>query len=102
MQKGKVNTFTYLKEGANATDASNRTILTTYVPVPKDLVVRGIDVTELSEDQRDNLEKLWVEYQEYLIRLRETTFSFEDFIQHTTNQEIKLKWRSFHPEGITE
>ena len=102
MKKGKLNRFTYLKEGQNAADASDRVLLTTYVPIPRDLVVRGIDVTDLPESEQEAVEELWGEYQEYLARQREQTFKFEDFIEHTTNKVLKLKWRSFHPDGITE
>jgi len=99
LTKGSLNSFEYIKENA---ETVNRVILTTHVPQPRETLVRGIDVTDYSETERDELKELWAEYQAYLKRQHEATFKFEDFISHTTNEEVKLKWRSFHPESITE
>lgn len=99
-KKDSINHFEYLKEGEEI--PSKRTILTTYVPDIKSYLVRGIDVSDLSSEEQKTIERLWQEYKEYLTNVRKTNFSFEDYIQHTTNQEMKLKWRSFHPEGIQE
>lgn len=69
------------------------------VDVPYDNVT-VIDVTNSSKEERINFVHWVKEYKEYLTRQRKNTFSFEDFVQHTTGNYIFPKWRTFKKTGL--
>ncbi len=68
------------------------------VNVPRDSVTT-IDVTDISEEERINLVRWVKEYKEYLTQ-QKNTFSFEDFVEHTTGKSISPKWRTFMKYGL--
>jgi len=82
-------------------EVTHRVVIPTYVPSPKNLNVKAIDVTDLSEEQREEMLTAWNEYQEYLEQQRRTLFAFDDFIEHTGRELPDIKWRTFKPSQIS-
>ena len=80
-------------------DTTERFIIPTYIP-PQN--IKALDVTQLNEDQRDELLTQWEEYQEYYSNQLQTLFSFNDWLEHTSNATTNVKWRAFKPENIEE
>jgi len=104
LRRDGLNHISYTKKGANKKkggDVSERTIIPTFVPSSV-TNVRALDVTELSEENQKKVANLWAQYRDYLESLRKNTFSFEDFISHTTDEEIEIKWRTFKESQIIE
>ena len=97
LHESKLSNITYTKDGGEVTA---RTIIPTYVPNASPLV-RAIDVTELSDHDRTEYERLVGEYQEYKDRIMNTMFTFESWASHTYNIDLAPKWRSFKPAKIT-
>ena len=71
------------------------------VSVPKDSV-RAIDVSDLSPGQQDEMERLVREYKEYMDNILKAAFTFEGWVEHSYNETIVPKWRSFKVHNITE
>lgn len=73
-----------------------RVIIPTFVPSPS---IKAIDVTDLSEEERTDLQGLLREYAEYFESRSRQLFSFEDWISHTTGLSEsaipEVKWRTF-------
>lgn len=79
-------------------ETTERVIIPTRVPKPP--LVKALDVTHLSEKEREQLEKSWKEYSEYVTDQMRTLFTFEDFVDHTNTEQQphdNIKWRSFNP-----
>lgn len=55
--------------------------------------MKAIDVTDLSEDERNHMLVLYREYQEYVGTVLKTIFPFETWVEHTRNDTIETKWR---------
>ncbi len=70
------------------------------VEVPHDNI-KAIDVTSLPEKERAELVELVKGYKDYLVQQRKNTFSFEDYVEHTTGKSVSPKWRTFKKYGIT-
>lgn len=85
-------------------EVTDRVIIPTHIPKPRDANVRVLDVTSLSQKERDMLSKYWEEYQEYVFNVMETIFAFEDFVDHTNPGEPvpEIKWRTFKPNQLEE
>jgi len=79
-----------------------RTILPTYVPQPKHMNVKALDVTDLSPEERENVLSAWKEYQEYLEEQRKTLFAFDEFVEQKDGTLPDLKWRTFKMDYLTE
>ena len=85
------------------TETTERVILPTYVPQPKHRNVKALDVTALSEEERETVLTAWNDYQEYLANQRKTLFAFEQFVEMTEGKALpELKWRTFKPEQLEE
>lgn len=90
----EIATIVYEKEDG---DLSSRVILP--VQVPGDLV-RAIDVSELSNEERQEMATLYAEYKKYVMSFMENMFNFETWTEHTHNKQIKPKWRAFKTSGL--
>ena len=93
VKANKLNTITYLKESIG--EVTTRTIVPT-----SDSTIRAIDVTDLSAEDRQAFLDDWTEYQEYLEALRQTTFSYEEWYEHTRGRETSVKWRRFFVDSL--
>ena len=89
----KRSNIEYFKESTG--EVTKRTVIFTSTP-PKSLM--ALDVTGLSEDEQEALQNKYQEYQDYLAQQNANVFSFEDFVEHTTNKTPNLKWRRFFIE----
>ncbi len=79
---------------------THRVIIPTYVPQPKNMNVKGIDVTDLTETDAEALLGMWQEYQTYLNNQRKTLFAFDEFIEHVGGTSSEIKWRTFKPAQL--
>jgi len=88
-------TIEYTSESTN--EVTHRTIVPVSVPSS---TVRAIDVSELSEQDQQELAGLVAEYKEYVDQHFNKMFKFEDWAEHSKQIYISPKWRSFKVSGI--
>ena len=96
----KYTKATDLGEG-HAGEVTERYIIPTFVPSAMN--IKAIDVTDLDEDDRVELEKQLTEYTEYYQNAIKTIFNFEDWQSHTQGGMVTLppvKWRTFKPDNL--
>ena len=87
--------YTKINESSGSLDrfeTTERTIIPTFVPKPN---IKAIDVTDLPEDERTELQTLLNEYNEYVQERHKAVFSFEDWASHSKNKDVSVKWRTF-------
>lgn len=103
LRRNELNTISYTKGAKNhkGGDVTERVIIPTFIPSEK-TNVQAIDVSEVSNQEKEKMLNLWNEYTEYLARQRKNRFSFEDFISHTTGETATVKWRKFKETQILE
>lgn len=94
LTRAQLATIIYEKTSGETT---TRSIIPTALPTD---LIRAIDVTELSPDDRNDLAALYVEYQEYVDTFMSSMFNFDTWIEHTYNKPITPKWRSFKSSGL--
>lgn len=70
------------------------------VSVPKD-TVRAIDVSELTSAQQDEMSRLVAEYKQYMDTIFKSAFTFENWVEHTYQETVIPKWRSFKTANLT-
>ena len=69
--------------------------------VPSD-TMKAIDVSELGIAEREEMQGWANGYGEYLAAQRQRTYSFEDWVEHTTSVGISPpKWRTFAMSGVS-
>lgn len=78
---------------------SSRTIMPTFVPSEN---INAIDLSELTEEERAEIQQLYVEYKDYVNTLNKNIYSFEDFISHTKGKVIQPKWRKFNTNRLKQ
>jgi hypothetical protein len=84
-------------------DRTFRVIIPTHIPRPRDANVKAIDVTNLSEDDRQRTLDAWNQYQDYLEVERKHLFAFDEFVAVRLNDTLpETKWRTFKPEQLSE
>ena len=94
LSEGTVSNITYTSDKKGIT---TRAIVP--VSVPKDCV-RAIDVSELADDEQQHIAGLVSEYRQYISDIMQTSFKFEDWVEHTTGARIDPMWRSFKVTNI--
>lgn len=72
---------------------TRRHIVPTSVPTN----IKAIDVSELSDEERETVSEQYAEYAAYLKQHMKQAFSFEDWLSQTKNVEFSPKWRTFKP-----
>ena len=101
MKANEVVHFNYTRStnaGGSKGEITERYVIPTFVPTISN--IRALDVTDLSEDQRAALLALWNQYQEYYQTAVSLIFDFETWIEHSTNEQVEVKWRTFKPDNI--
>lgn len=85
--------------GGTKGEVTERYIIPTFVPQPN---IKALDVTDLTEEEREMLQTAYAEYAEYYKQAASTLFSFEDWLSHSRGDEAKptLKWRTFKLENV--
>lgn len=78
-------------------ETTERVIIPTRIPKTTP-PIKALDVTHLNEEEREQLEKAWEEYGEYITNQMRSLFTFEGFVDHTDLADPEnVKWRSFKP-----
>lgn len=93
LKTGEVCNIKYTKDSG---EISERTIIPTTVPAN----LRAIDVSDMPDEIQASMGDLVEGYTEYMKNQMKNTFSFEDWISHTLNEDIDVKWRTFKPSGV--
>lgn len=93
----EIQEIEYTKESSGET--TNRVVIPTFVPAPN---IKAIDVTDLSDEDRESLRQLYESYAQYVKERSQGIFSFEDWVSHTLNEDVTPKWRTFRISGIKE
>lgn len=86
--------------GGDKGELTERCVIPTFIPDPN---MKALDVTNLSEEDRQHVESLYQEYTEYYTQMLSTLFSFEDWVSHTRGEEeipAELKWRTFKLDNV--
>ena len=96
VQKIRYSKFEKIGE-MDCCSTSERYIVPTFLPTEN---IKAIDVTNLSDDERATLIEQLNEYSEYVGTQRKAMFSFEDWVEHTTNYERSVKWRTFKQSQV--
>jgi hypothetical protein len=78
-------------------EVTTRSIIPTSLPTD---LVRAIDVTELTPEQREELLTLYAEYRQYVEKFKANMFNFDTWIEHSHGKQIVPKWRSFKSSGL--
>ena len=99
----KENALAEVAYTKGACDVTERVIIPTYVPQPKHRNVKALDVTALSDEERETVLSAWNDYQDYLEEQRNALFAFDQFVEMTEGKALpELKWRTFKPEQLEE
>lgn len=100
--KLKENTVFNVNYTKSDNSSTNRYILPTSVPTN----VKAIDVTDLSEEERNQAQNAAQEYAAYVLEQTKELLSFEEFLEEKRDENCDLdvllqpKWRTFKPEGL--
>ena len=95
LEKGMLQEMVYTKGSGEQTD---RVVIPTQVPND---CIKAIDVTDLSADERQEMQKIVSLYIDYVDLQFKKIFSLEDFAEQVTNNRIEPKWRTFKITGIS-
>lgn len=73
---------------------TERKIITTNIPAD---FISAIEVTELSDSEISDINNARTEYNEYVDLFKKNMFTFENWLEHTNQNEIKanLKYKRF-------
>lgn len=94
LKVGEIQTVEYTKDGSSP---STRIIVPVNVP---DNNIQALDVSDLTAEEQKQTELLVNEYNQYLSDKLSTVFSFEDWMEHTSQPAVPIKWRRFKSSGI--
>jgi len=62
--------------------------------IPQDFI-SAFDVSELDKSDQQKLKDLYIAYGEYVDLFKKNMFSFENWLEHINETDIKPKWRRF-------
>lgn len=94
----KHNELTHVRYTKRSGDVSERYIIPTFIPQQN---IKAIDVTELGEQEREQVVKFLEQYANYYQQAINKVFSFEDWVSHTQNVEgLNVKWRTFNIDRL--
>lgn len=94
LTENQLTTIVYEKESG---ETSARVIIPTKVPTD---LIKAIDLSELDPAERARMANLHEEYRQYVAAQLKTLLTFENWVDHSYNEEIKPKWRSFKVSGL--
>jgi len=95
LEKTIINEVSYIK--LQNGDVSERFIIPTNIP--KDYI-DAIDVTSLSDTERDEIQKAYLDYLDYVKLFNKNMFNFSSWLEHTGKQ-IEIKYRRFKTDQLT-
>lgn len=83
----------YSKNKNGDVEVTERIIIPTHIPKPN---IKALDVSNLSEEERERLIELHKEYQKYVKTQMKNLFSFEHWIDAShPNDQMEIKFRTF-------
>jgi hypothetical protein len=83
--------------GGSVGDITERYIIPTSVPYS---TIKAIDVSDLTEEQREDVQALWTQYREYYENALASLFDFETWAEHSAGKTIDVKWRTFRTDNV--
>lgn len=92
----QVNSIVYTNKNG---DTKQKDVLIFEEP-RKDVLT--IEVSNLPGDEVDKMIALMEGYKEYLELMKSKQFTFEDFIEHTTNEKKAITWKRLQLERISK
>lgn len=92
--ENEITTIVYEKDSG---ETSARVIIPVAVPHQN---IRAIDLSDLTEAERLQMQAMYTEYKAYTKAYINNMLNFENWVDHTRNQEIKPKWRTFKLSGL--
>jgi len=99
----KQNEITHIKYkratslgGGEQGEVTERYIIPTFIPQDN---IKAIDVTTLTEEERDEFQQLWADYQSYYQTAVAALFDFETWVEHSTGKTVSAKWRTFKKDN---
>lgn len=95
----KPHTICKVRYTNNKEQSSEREIIPTTIPTEN---IKGIDVSELSNEERENLMLLLNDYNNYVQQQHNNIFNFETWASHSSGVQIKPKWRTFSVDRLEE
>lgn len=102
MKTGELVHIEYTKAtdlgSGNKGEVTERYVIPSFVPHPN---IKAIDVTDLTEEEREEIAALYMEYVEYYKQAASTLFSFEDWVDHSKQKNVRPKWRTFREDNVT-
>lgn len=100
METNNITHIEYEKTtGDRKGEITKRFVVPTYVPGNN---MKAIDVTDLSEEEREEVVELHTEYVEYYKQAVANLFTFEGWLDHTRDNHPNLKWRTFCMENVKD
>ncbi len=101
MKANEVQHIQYTKAtsiGGEKGEVTERYIVPTFVPSPN---IKAIDVSDLDEQDRNNMAELMQEYAEYHKQQSKVIPSFEVWLEQSQGVIMDdLKWRTFKVENV--
>ena len=92
LTEGELFNIRYTKTGTD--EVTDRTVIPTTVPQH----IKALDVTDLSLTDQEVMQAQYQEYRQYIAGVFDRTFTFEDWLAHTTGESSSVKWRTFKSE----
>lgn len=84
--------------GGQKGEITERYVIPSFVPAKN---MKAIDVSKLKETERQRLLELFKEYNEYRELAMSTIFSFDDWLEQTSEPDIPLvAWRTFKMDNV--
>lgn len=95
MQPAKLSRIRYTKDDGY----TDRVVIPTDVPKSN---MKALDVTEQTASERERLQELVAEYNQYREGVINTIFSFEDWLDLVQAEHDELKWRTFRMRNVED
>lgn len=102
MKSSKITHIQYEKAtniGGEKGEITERYVIPTFVPVPN---MKALDVTNMSDEERKEMETAYAEYTQYYKLAVSKLFTFEDWLTHSRGEKAtpELKWRTFKLDNV--
>ena len=91
----ELNSIQYYNESKD--EHSTRVVIPSMIPSAS---FRAIDVSDLNNEARQEMQQLYSEYKQYYKDQQSTIFNFETWVDHSKNRTVTPKWRTFKLNNI--
>jgi hypothetical protein len=62
--------------------------------------IRALDVSDLNESDQNHMCDLYLQYQQYVDTHARTLFAFQEWVEHTSGEQLQYKWRTFKSSNM--